>query len=327
MKKSKKLMSLFCFLLMFFFIQTMKVSHAEEKYPTRTIKFILSMPAGGSTDSVCRKLGDLVGKSLGQEIIIENKPGAGGALAASFLAKSKPDGYTIGAVVSSTFVTTPFFTKMDFDPLTDLTPIVQVFTANHLLYVATGSPIKTFKDFIEEGRKRQILVGCVGMLIGEMALQRLADLAKLNVKLVPFGGGPQCVVALLGGQVDVVVCTGQVPFVRAGKLRLIARLTEEPIKEYKDIPHVKEFGYDVNAPGFVGIFGPNGLPRHIHMKLEGEFTRAVLNPSAIEYIDNFGEVATFRNSKDFGNFIKEEHDRAGKMIKELGLGIYAKEKK
>jgi len=150
---------------------------------------------------------------------------------------------------------------------------------------------------------------------------------------VPFGGASQCVAPLLSGQVDVVVTAGGFSeYVRAGKVRMIARLTEVSKREFKDldlpdITHVKEFGYDVDAPGFVGIFGPKGLPRHIHMKLEEEYRRFLLNPSIIELMYDVGSVPTFRNSNDFGKFLKDEHERAREMIKELGLGIYAKEKK
>jgi tripartite-type tricarboxylate transporter receptor subunit TctC len=327
MEKSKKLMWLFCLLLMYFLIQTPKVSHPEEKYPTRTIKHIAAGPAGGPTDTVCRKLADLVGKSLGQEIIVENKVGGGGLVGTTFLAKSKPDGYTIGDASSGIFLTVPFFTKMDFDPLIDLIPIVQVFSTNYLLCVRMDSPIKTFKDFIEEGRKRQISVSGVGRLMGDLAVRRIGVLAKLNLKQVPYAGSAPALTALLGGHVDAVATPGLMPFIRAGKVRLIARLTKGPITEYKDILHVKEYGYDVDAVGFVGIFGPKGLPAHIHMKLEEEFTQAVHDPSVIELISNFGEIPTFRNSNDFGKFLKEEHERAREMMKEFGLGIYAKEKK
>jgi tripartite-type tricarboxylate transporter receptor subunit TctC len=335
MKKSKKLMWLFCllFLLIYFLIQTPKVSYTEEKYPTRTIKFIVPFTAGSGTDIISRKLSDLVGKSIGQEIIVENKPGGGGIIGSSFIAKSKADGYTVGAAASGTFLTGPFLAKIDFDPLIDLTPIVQVFSTCAYICVTADSPIKTFDDFIEAGRKRQILVGCTGMVISDIALQRLGTLAKINIKLVPFGGASRCVAPLLGGQVDAVVTAGGFSeYVRAGKVRMIVRLTEVSKKEFKDlnlpdIPHVKEYGYDVDAPGFIGIFGPKGLPISIHTKLEEEFTRAVLNPSIIQFMNDVGSLATYRNSKDFGVFLKEGHERAREMIKELGLGIYAKEKK
>jgi len=327
MEKSRALMWLFCLFLMYFFIQTPEISQAQEKYPTRTIKLLVPMAAGGATDVILRKLADSVGKSLGQEIIVENKPGAGGGLAASLLAKAKPDGYTIGGVTSSQFVVQPFFTKMDLDPLTDLTPIVQVWSTCAFIAVAMDSPIKTFEDFIEEGRKRQLIVGVTGMVIGDIALERLAVLAKLKLKLVPFGGTSQLIAPLLGKKVDLIEVGALHEYVRAGKVRLLARLNEEATSELKAIPHLKQFGYDINAPGFIGVFGPKGLPRPIQAKLEEGFTPVVNDPSTTEFIISFGNVPTYKNSKDFGNQLKESHERAREMIKELGLGIYAKEKK
>jgi tripartite-type tricarboxylate transporter receptor subunit TctC len=325
---SKKRVVIFFLLLMFLLFQAQQVVFGEEKYPTRPIKFIVPISAGGPTDVIARKVGNLVGKSLGQEIIIENRVGAGGVVGATYLAKSKPDGYTIGSVLASTFILQPFFTKMDFDPLTDLTPIVQAYDIAFWLYVKDDSPIKSFKDFMEVARKRQLLVGCVGMLIGDIMLQRLGELAKLNLKLVPLAGGPQIDAALLGGQVDVGFSSIHAEYVRAGKMRLLLRLTEgSGTREFKDIPKVKDFGYDVNAAGFMGYFGPKGLPKHIHTKLEEEFARAVANPSVIEIIEKIGETPMFRNSSDYASYIGREHESARKVIKELGLGMFAKEKK
>jgi tripartite-type tricarboxylate transporter receptor subunit TctC len=329
MSRSRKIMVGCCFLLFCFLIQGIEAGYGQEKYPSRTVKFVVPMAAGGSTDAICRKLADFVGKSLGQEMIVDNRPGAGGALGASFIAKSKPDGYTVGGVASSTFIILPFFSKMDFDPLGDLVPMVQVFTVYNWLAVTPESPIKSFKDFIEEGRKRQLTVATTGMVIGDIAVRRLAVLASFqNLKTVPFGGSAPGVAAVLGGQVDAIVESGLHEYVRAGKLKYIARLTEGPVKDYKDVPVVsKDFGYDVNAPGFVGMFGPRGLPKDIQARLGEEFTRALRDPSIVEFIDNTGQVTTYKNSVDFGNFLKESNEKAGRMIKELGLGMYAKEKK
>ncbi len=286
------------------------------------------MAAGGGTDAVCRKVSDLAGKSLGQDVIIDNRPGAGGGVGVSFLAKSKPDGYTIGAASSAIFTVLPFFTKMDFDPLADLTPIVQTHDIYSWLVVAADSPIKNFKDFLEEGKKRQLLVACTGMTFVDIVMEYLGSLAKINVKMVPFGGSSQCVVPLLGGKVDAIVNSGLQEFVKAGKMRYIARMTEGvPPKEYKDVPHVKEFGFDVNAPGFAAIFGPKGLPKEVQARLEQAYTRAALDPSIKELIDKLGQTPSFRNSKDLGSFTKQAYELGRRVIKESGLGIYGKEKK
>jgi tripartite-type tricarboxylate transporter receptor subunit TctC len=327
MSKSRVALGLCCLFLIYVFIHVSVANSAEEKYPSRPIKYLVGTAAGGPTDVDSRKLADFVGKVLGQDVIVDNRPGAGGALGASVLAKSKPDGYTIGTFTSGVYTSLPFFTKMDFDPLNDLAPIIQFADVYHLFLVAKDSPIKTFRDFLEEGRKRQLLIGVTGMTFSDIMVLYLGDLAKLNLKEVPFGGAAPCATALLGGQVDVVVNTGLIEYVRAGKMRAIARFYGEPMKEYREIPHVREFGYDVNAPGFIGVYVPKGLPKDVHAKLEEAFTRAIHDPSIIEFINKTGDVATFRNSRDFGTFLKESHERAGRLMKELGLGMFAKEKK
>jgi tripartite-type tricarboxylate transporter receptor subunit TctC len=325
--KLNTLTVLFSLSLVCCLIPLSKAISAEEKYPTRTIKFVVPLAAGGATDVIFRKLGESVGKSLGQEIIMDNRPGAGGALGASYVAGSKPDGYILGGLLSSTFATTPFFSKMDFNPLTDLIPIAQAFSTCTYITVAGDSPIKTFKDFIEEGRKRQLLIGVTGMVIGDIAMERFGVLAKLNLKLVPFGGAAACVPPLLGGQVDAIEVGGLQEYVRSGKMRYIARITETSAKEYRNVPHVKEFGYDVDSYGFGGIFGPKGLSRDIQARLEDEFVRGLRHPSMIDHIYSVGNEPTIRDSKEFTAYVKQVYERSRDMTKELGLGLFSKGKK
>lgn len=328
MKKSGGLIGLICLLFICFFIQMTTLSHAAEKFPTRPIKLVVPISAGGPTDVIARKMGEIVGKSLGQEIIIENRVGAGGAVGATFVAKSKPDGYTLGIVTSSTYLLSPFFTKMDFDPFTDLAPFVLPYTINHWVYVKDDSPIKTFKDFIEEGRKRQLLVGCAGMLLGDFALEHVGKVAKLNLKLMPLVGAPQIDAALLGGQVEAGVSSVHSEFIRSGKERLIVRLTEGAAPdEYKNVPHVREFGYDPVTPGFVVYVAPKGLPKPIYTRLEEEFSRAAASPTVVEIIHQIGEMPTIKRGDEVSNYVKAEYAKAEKMMKDLGVGIFAKEKK
>jgi len=326
MKKSGRF-ALFSVLLTGFLMLLPKVNLADEKYPAKTIKFIVAMGAGGITDVVARKAADLAGKSLGQEIIIENKVGGGGLVGASFLANSKPDGYTLGSLASSVFVISPNFTKIDFDPLTAFTPLIQVFTLTQVLVVRADSPIRTVKELLEEGRKRRITAGVTGLNTSDIAMRRLGAEAKVDLKTVPFGGVPAAIAAILGGQVDAGALGGVEEFVRARKVRVIARLTDETRGTYKDVPSLKDLGYDMNAITFLGFFGPKGLPEPVQKKVEEAFTRAVQDPSVKATIDAFGDTFVFRNSKDFGNYLKEAYEEARKEFKELGLGIYSKDKK
>lgn len=283
---------------------------------------------GGGTDVSSRKLADLVGKALGQEIIAENKAGAGGLTAARFLAKSKPDGYTIGGVVSPTFLIAPNFQKIDFDPVTAFVPITQVFGSSQWLQVKATSSIKTFKDFLKEGRERQITIGTSGVFTFEyLAMRRLADEAKINVKLVPYNGLAAAVMAVMGGHIDACAGGGNLEYVRAGKTRIIARLNPEATGPISEIPSLQDLGYDIQTAGFLGIFGPRGLPGHIQKRLEEEFTRAVHDPSITKFLESSGQILVSRSGNVFGNFLRESSERYRNLIKEYGLGIYAKEKK
>jgi tripartite-type tricarboxylate transporter receptor subunit TctC len=324
-KKSSILLVSFSLLLTYFFIQPAKVSFAEEKYPTKTIRYIVPVAAGSIQDVSARKIVSIAEKSLGQEIIVENKPGAGTLVGVTFMVKSKPDGYTLASVPTSIFNVHPFFSKMDFDPLTDITPIIQFVNFNQTLGVPIQSPIKTFEEFIAEAQKRQITIGGVGMTPAEIALLTLAAKTKINIKIVPFGGAAPTLLAAMGGQVDAFVCSATHQFARAGKVRIIARLNGEPKKG--EIPTLRELGYDIEALTFAGISGPKGLPEHVQKKLEEVFTQAVHDPSVAEVIESFGDSLGFRNSKDYFKHCKEAYEQARNDLKELGLGIFSKDKK
>jgi tripartite-type tricarboxylate transporter receptor subunit TctC len=327
MKRIGILLGLIYLVLTYFFIQPPMVSSADVKYPTKSIKLVVPFSAGGPTDIVSRKLADLAGPYLGQEVIVENKTGAGGVVGVRFVAKSKPDGYTIGVLSPSPAIITPIFMEVDYDPNTDFTPIIQFALADQALAVRMDSPIKTFKDFIEEARKRELTIAGSGRTAADIAMERLATIAKLKLKIVPFGGTAPCITAVLGGQTDAIVNSGYYEHVRSGKLRLLCLATGMKNKEFQEIPTLKELGYDIEVPAFQGIFTSKGLPEQIRKKLEEAFARAALDPTFSPMVHNASWTFAYRNGEDFGNLIKEMNERSNKEYRELGLGKYAKEKK
>jgi tripartite-type tricarboxylate transporter receptor subunit TctC len=189
------------------------------------------------------------------------------------------------------------------------------------------SPIKTFKDFIEEARKRELTIAGSGRTAADIAMDRLAVIAKLKLKIVPFGGMSTAITAILGGQTDAIVNSGYYQYVRSGKLRLLCLTTGMKNKEFPEIPTLKELGYDIEVPAFYGIIAPKGLPEQIRKRLEEAFTRAVRDPSFAPIVHNAGWEFVYRNGEDFGNHVKEMYKRSEKECRELGLGKYAKEKK
>jgi len=327
MKKAGILLGFICLVLTYFSIQPPVVSSADVKYPTKTIKFIVPTPAGGPQDIICRKLANFAGPYLGQEVIVENKTGAGSVVGVRFVLKSTPDGYTIGAVSASPVILSPHIREVDYDTTTDITPIIQYAYADHPLAVPTDSPIKTFKEFIEEARKREVTFAGQELTGATVAVTRLAAVEKLKIKIVPFGGTAPSVTAVLGGHTDAICCSGIYEYVRSGKLRLLCLTTGMKSKEFPEIPTLKELGYDVDVPAFYGIIAPIGIPVQIKKKLEEAFTQAVRDPSFVPTVHKASWEFVYRNGEDFGNHIKETYKRSEKEYRESGLGKYSKEKK
>ena len=326
-KQNIAALGVFCLVFICFLIYLPKQSAAAEKYPTRAIKFVVPYAAGGQTDVVCRKIVYLAKEALGHEMIVDNKVGASGLVTASFLAKAKPDGYTIGAIPTTPFLVSPNYSKIDFDPVTAFTALGQIFTGNQMLAVGGGASIKTFKEFAEEAHKRQVTVATTGLGPTEVALRRLAVEAKLNLRIVPFEGSAPAVMAVMGGQMDAFAGGGSYEYIKAGKIKVIARFTALESGSVKGAPSLKELGYNIEAIEFLGIFGPKGLPEPIEKRLESEFSKALHDPSVVQLIDNVGSTAVYRNGRDFAEYIKKAYDQSKKEFQELGLGIYAKDKK
>lgn len=327
MKRFVVLLGGICLVSAYLFFQPPMAGPSDVKYPNRPIKLIVPSAAGGPTDIASRKLADLAGKYLGQEVHVENKPGAGNAVGTRFVAKSKPDGYTILSITGSPVTIAPFFQEIDYDPITDFAPIIQYAIADHPLAVRMDSPIKTFKDFLEEGRKRQITYAGQELTAATIAITRLAAEAKINLKLVPFTGGAPCIAAVLGGHTDAILVSGIYEHVRSGKLRLICQTTGMRNKEFPEIPTLKELGYDIETAVFYGIVAPKGLPEEIQKKLEEVFTRAARDPSFAQILHNAAYTLFYRNSEDWGKHYKEAYKESEKALRELGLGKFAKEKK
>ncbi len=327
LKKSGLVLGFIFIVSAVFFIEPSGVISQEIKYPTRPIKLIVNFAAGGPTDITCRKLADLAKNDLGQEVIVENKVGAGGLVGVRFAVKSKPDGYTIGSLTASPVVIAPSFQDMDFNPATDLTPIVQYATADHPLAVPADSPIKNFKDFVQEAKKREITCASMELTAVSMSLMYLASVEKLKLKIIPFGGTAPAVTAVLGGHTDAVAVSGIYEYVRSGKLRLLAQTGGYKNKEFPGIATLKELGYDIETVAFYGLIAPKGIPGPIKEKLEGAFTKAIQDPSFPQIVQNASYSLVYNNSKDFGSHIKEAYEKSQKILKELGLGKYAKEKK
>jgi tripartite-type tricarboxylate transporter receptor subunit TctC len=310
------------FSLVFFFWSSL----AEAEFPDRPIQLIIGFDAGGSEDLRARALVPKVGEVLGQPVVVVNKPGASGSVALSLVAKAKADGYTLGSASASPVLFVPHMQKVGYDPLKDFTYICGSAVQPLGMVVANDAPWKTFNDLVEYVRKNpgKLKYGTFGIGGGAHVYMELVGKAlNLNWVHVPFKGDQPTVNALLGGHIPVAVSPSTfVPHVKAGKLRLLAMVTESRSSAFPDVPTLKEQGlnFDFRAFGDVlGYLGPKGIPENALKKLEGAFKQAVDSRDFTEIMEKLTNDKRWMDSQSFTKMIQEVYPRTGQMIEQIGI--------
>ena len=294
-----------------------------QSFPSKPITLIVPWPAGGSTDRHHRVLAELASKHLGQNIIVENKPGAGGTLGPSGMAlTAKPDGYTI-AQFPMGMLRLPHMQKVSWDPIKDFTFIMGVSGYTFGFVVKSDSPYKTFKDFIEAARKdpEKLDYGSTGngtsphLLIEELAI-------NANVKLthIPFKGNADLMQALLGGHVmSASDASGWDKFVDAGQMRLLATFGAQRTKRWPEIPTAKDLGYNVVSESPYGLVGPKGMDPAVVKAIHDAFKKAMDEPKHHEVLAQLNQAAWYRTGEQYKQWAIETYAKDKKLIERLGL--------
>jgi len=314
---------LFLIVLSFVFGTFSTFLFAEEKWPAKPIRLIIGYGAGGTTDMSARLLASIVEKELGQPIVCENKPGGAGCVAAAIAAKQKPDGYHIFTFVTAPAVLTPHIQDLPFDPLKDFTPICRYALWHYALVVRTDSPWDTFQDFIKFAKENpgKISYGLSGTGNPQhLVMERLRLINGIEWNAIPFKSGTEAVAACMGGHVDVVAgVTEWVPQVQAGEMRLLAVFDAKRMKEFPEVPTLKELGYDIVAPSILGIAGPAGIPEAIVEKLDQAIKKALDDPKFVELMDRTMLKIAYLGHKEFTEHLKILYKEQGEIIKKAGL--------
>jgi tripartite-type tricarboxylate transporter receptor subunit TctC len=284
---------------------------------------IVPWPAGGSTDRHLRALAELAGKNIGQNIIIENKPGGGGTLGPGTMAlTAKPDGYTI-AQYPLGMLRIPHMQKMQWDPLKDFTFIIGVSGYTFGFTVRTDSPYKTFNDYIEAARKNpgKIDYGSTGAGSSpHLLMEEVATNAKVELNHVPFKGNADLQSALLGGHVMAQSdATGWDKFVESGQMRLLVTFGEKRTKRWPNVPTAKELGYGVVSQSPYGIVGPKGMDPAVVKLLHDAFKKAMDDPKHLELLDQLNQDLWYRNGDDYAKWARETYAKDKVLIERLGL--------
>lgn len=299
-----------------------------QAYPSRAIRFIVPFPPGGGTDTASRLMAEKFSTLLGWTVVVDNKPGAGGNIGLDAVAKSAPDGYTIGMGQASNLAINPsLYAKMPFDPLKDLTPIVSVAEQPVVLVVRADSPMKTFADFVQAVKASPGKVGLaqagngtVGHLAGEMLQQR----AGLRVLQVPYKGAGPAMTDLLGGQVETYF--GSAPSVMgqlaAGKVRALAVSSARRITALPNVPTVAEQGHaGFDATTWLGLVGPAGMPADAVARINAEAVKILARPDVKDRFVQEGSEPTPGTPQQFAAQIRAEHAKWGTLIREANIHI------
>ncbi|TRZ75938.1 MAG: tripartite tricarboxylate transporter substrate binding protein [Deltaproteobacteria bacterium] len=315
-------MIVYAVVLVFVLVGAMVSPLCAQSYPTKPIRFVLPYPPGGPTDFLGRLIGQKLGERLGQPVVPDNRPGAGGNVGTEVAAKAPPDGYTIAIGGLWLSISPSLYKKLNYDPLKDLAPISIVSQSPNLLLVHPSLPVKGLKDLVEYARTNPGKLNFSSSGVGSplhLAGELFKSLVKIDVVHVPYkGGGGPALTALMGGEVQMMVLGpgASMPQINAHKVKALAALTTERIPSLPDVPTAKEAGIDLVVTSWHGILAPAGTPRDIVNRLSAEWTKIAAMPDIQEKMRNAGFEAKSSTPEQFAEFIKAETTLWGKVIKE-----------
>jgi tripartite-type tricarboxylate transporter receptor subunit TctC len=298
-------------------------ARAETAFPTRAITTYCAFPAGGPTDQVFRALGEAAARVLGQPVIVENKPGAGGTLAALSLRKARPDGYTLAQMPMGMFRIPHMQKTRTFDPIADFTYVNCLTGYTFGLVVPSDSPFKTLDDYIAYAKANpgKLSYGSTGIGTSpHLAVEEFAALAGIQLNHVPFKGNADLMQAILGGHVmSASDSTGWAPHVESGRLRLLVTYGSKRTKRWPDVRTLRELGYDVVSDSPYGLAGPKGMDPAVVQTLQDGFKAALEDPKSQELLERFDQPTIYMSAADYTAWAKKTYEAESKTIDRLGL--------
>jgi len=295
-------------------------------YPTRAIRLIVPLAPGGNSDIVARALAAQVAESIGQQIVVENRPGASAMVGTQFVAKSPPDGYTLLAIANTFAVVPSLVSHPGYDPLKDFAAVSLTCLVPQVLDVNPSLPVHSVKQLIalakaHPGQLSFASAGTGGT--GHMAGELFSRQAGIKMLHVPYKGNSQAIVDVIGGQVSLMFdqVSTSVPYITAGKLRGIGVTSLKRSSLLPDLPTIAESG----LPGFEditfnGIMAPAGTPREILVRLQTEIAKAVRVPDLHKkFLDRGVELAASASPEEFARYVKAEFEKKAKLAREAGI--------
>lgn len=295
---------------------------AQGQFPNRPIKLICPWPAGGATDAVMRAIAASAGKTLGGDMIVENKSGASGMLGPNELVKAPPDGYTLSQLTIGV-ARLPHMQKMQFDPLKDFTYILNMTGYTFGMVVKSDSPIKSIKDLVEYAKANpgKFTYGSPGQgTTPHLAVEEFADKAGIKLQHVPFKGFADGMAAMLGGHTMAHSdSTGWSGHVDGGTARLLATYGSKRTKKWSSVPTLNELGFDTISESPFGIGAPRGLDAAVTRRLHDAFRKTLEDPAVLATFEKYDQSVIYMGTADYEKFIREQFEKEKVLIERLGL--------
>lgn len=296
-------------------------------YPAKPIRLIVPLTAGGPTDSLARIIAVPLGEALGQPLIIDNRPGAGGNIGAEMAAKSPADGYTLFMGTSGPLsINASLYPKLGYNPIRDFAPVILAASAPFVVAVNPSLPVKSLKELIALAKARpgQLNYGSVPGSASHLSTELFKSMAAVNIQHIPYKGAAPATTDLITGQIQVSLAStpGAVPQVRAGKIKALGVTSARRIGKLPDVPTVAEAalpGYEASV--WYGIVAPANTPREIVMRLNQETAKIIAERSHRERMLAGDFEPTSNTPEEFGAFIKSETEKWGKVIKTSGARL------
>lgn len=299
---------------------------AQGGYPSRPIRWIIPYAPGGGTDVIARPIALKLGEALGQPIVYENRGGGGGLIAGELVAKSAPDGYTmlVGSGNTHTFPKL-LFDKVAYDPVKDYAPITNFTDVPNMLVAHPSFPAKTVQDIVTYGKANPGKISWASSgngAGGHLALVLFAQQAGIKVLHVPFKGAGPAVVAMLGGETDLLFANTGVfmGHVKAGKLRSLGVAAMERLAIFPQVPTLHESGFaNFTSSTYYGLLAPAGTPRPIINRLHSEVVKIIKSPESLERLASVGAFAVANTPEQFAEANRQDVAKWAKVVKDHGI--------
>jgi tripartite-type tricarboxylate transporter receptor subunit TctC len=309
-----------------FILLSLLTSAAAAQFPSRAITIIVPIPPGGAPDIAARVVAQKLSDSVGQPVVVENRAGANGNIANELVAKSPPDGHTLGLLADSQITINPHLYKMPIDTLRDLTPVIPVAVNQFVLTVNPSLPVRTFPEFIEYARKSNPPLAYASGGNGSqhhLTMEMLKLRAGINMLHVPYKGGAPAATATVAGDTAAMWSgSSNAPQIKAGRLRPLAVSGARRSEQYPELPTIAEFYPGFENSIWLGLFGPAGIPEATLAKLRAELRKILESADVKQKLNAAGGLDPYVASpEEFDALIKRDYAKYAKVVKDIGIKL------